>query len=219
MMTKNPLALGAGVVFMLFGAGLASFFGYYLFAEARIFKSSAILTDATIVEKEKKEITQMMFGDESESAGSPTTGTPKPTTQASSPITTNSTASQGATTSTTTVVLNVKYLLHYAFTPQGATEPVTGTFEGSERQFDVVEENQKLKLWYVAQSPKEQHRLDVPIKFGGSYYGGIGALFGGCLFIGYLGWCFIYPEEDSPSSGIPAAERKKTKRSPKKTKK
>ena len=73
MMTKNPLALAAGVVFMLFGAGLACFFGYHLFVEERIFKASAQQGEATVVQKERKEVTEVVFGDQSGKKGEKST--------------------------------------------------------------------------------------------------------------------------------------------------
>lgn len=197
-MTKNPLALGAGVLLMLFGIALACFFGYQFFLEERMYRNSAASTMGEIVRKEQDERYADAL-DETATATKPSTSAAAPATDSTSP-----------TTTTTSRPYAIIYKLHYAFTPAGATTAVTGEEKVNERLFKRVEEKQQVEVLYKKEAPADDHRVLFPVEFGSSFYAGVSVLLGGCLFIAYLGWCFIFPEDEPASQ--PASERKKSKK-------
>lgn len=207
-MTKNPLALVAGALIMLLGIGMALFFTYHIFIEEHLFKSRAELSKGTIVRKEIEYVRQAVFTDLASTR--PTTGTPAGPAVPALPATT-STSSTAATTPTTAEILQTKYLLHYAFLAAGSTVPVTGVYDATERQYNAMEASQSVDVLYIPGRARDEHRVQVPVEFGSSFWAGISVLLFGCLFVAYLGWCFIFPEEeyDEPVS---AAERKREKR-------
>jgi len=201
-MTKNPLALGAGILLMLLGLGLAGFFSYQFFFEEQVYRSEAASAQGVVVRKEKAETFAEPFGTDS-TAGTKTT-TPAATATAS-------TSSAAATTATTHgPLIDVKYNLHYAFTPAGATAPVTGVYEAPKKLFERINERDEVEVLYKADRPKDDNRPLFPVEFGSSFYAGVSVLLGGCLFIAYLGWCFIFPEDEVVEAS--AAENKKEKR-------
>lgn len=204
-MTKNPLALVAGALIMLLGIGMALFFTYHIFIEEHLFKSRAELSKGTIVRKEIEYVRQAVFT--SLESTKPTTGAPA----VPAVPTTTSTSSTAATTPTTADILQTKYHLHYAFLAAGSTVPVTGVYDATERQYNAMEAAQPVDVLYIPGRAQDEHRVQVPVEFGSSFWAGISVLLFGCLFVAYLGWCFIFPEEeyDEPVS---AAERKREKR-------
>ncbi len=206
-MTKNPLALWAGVAIMLFGITMASYFGYQFFLEEKFYRSAAKSVTGTVMRKEKDEIFADPFEDLSKT---------KPTTETAAVSTavkaTESTTSTEATTTTTKPrdLIKTNYIIHYAFTPVDATAPVTGVYTTTKRLFEAMEKGNEVEVLYVPGKAEEDNRPLFPIKFGGSFYAGISVLFGGCLFIAYLGWCFIFPEDEPHAQS--AAESKRAKR-------
>ena len=202
-MTKNPLALGAGVLLMLLGIGMAAFFGYQFFLEEKHYRSQAKSVMGIVTQKEEEK--RYAEGLASKDATKKTTSA-----AASTAGTTGSAASVPATTHTTEQVIATYLKLHYSFVPAGATEPVTGVYRATKRLFKAMKEKESVEVLYIPGKAKENHRPLFPIKFGSSFYAGVSVLLGGCLFIAYLGWCFIFPEDEPVSSS--AADRKKIKK-------
>ena len=210
-MTKNPLALGAGVLLMLFGICLAAFFGYQFFLEEKHYRSQAKSVMGIVTQKEEEKIYAEGLDSDGSAAGSKkTTGAAAAAAAAAKTATTGSQASAPATTETTERVIMTKLKLHYSFLPAGATDPVTGVYKATERLFKAMKEKESIEVLYMPDKPKEDHRPLFPIKFGSSFYAGVSVLLGGCLFIAYLGWCFIFPEDEPVSSS--SSERKKSKK-------
>ena len=205
-MTKNPLALVGGALIMLVGAGFFLFFAYHLFVEEHVFRRSAHAATATIVQKETELTRADAFADPGaeEPAERDDEATAETTSVDSADVSTDVTGTAGD-------IIRTRYLLHYSFRPEGASEPVTGVYEATERQYGVVEERSEIELLYTPDAPHDNHRLMVPIEFGGSFWAGVSVLLLGCLFIAYLGWCFIFPEEEYEEVQS-AAERKREKR-------
>ena len=209
-MTKNPLALGAGVLIMLFGISFGCFFGYQFFIEEKVYRSNAKSVMGQLVEKEK----DVRYSEALASKKEEQVKEEPPSEEKTSP----STESSAETTKTTEEAVATFYKLHYSFKPMGKTKAVTGVFESSERLFNSMKEGDSVEILYIPGKAEEDHRALFPIKFGKSFYAGVSVLLGGCLFIAYLGWCFIFPEDEPiiPS----ASENKKAKRekAPKKNK-
>jgi len=200
IITKNPLALAGGAAIMLFGIALGIFFGYNIFFEQKVYRSNNKAIMGEVIRKEKQEI----FADalSTKPIKKPETkdeGLNKTTDTASTENgdNTTSTKSTAKTTETTYVdpPVRINYKLHYAFTPAGATTPVTSVLKTTERLFNAMKEKDKVEILYNKEKPKEDHRPLFPYKFGQSFYLGVAALLGGAFFITYLGWCFIFPEE------------------------
>ena len=194
---------------MLFGIAMAAFFGYQFFLEERHYRASAKSVMGVVTRKHEEKI----YADGLDSSGkSATTTAAKGAVDKTAKTTTAdaSTASTAATTKTTDRVVMTKYHLHYSFMPAGATKPVTGVYKATERLFKAMKEKESVEILYVPGKAKDDHRALFPIKFGSSFYAGVSVLLGGCLFIAYLGWCFIFPEDEPVSPS--ASDRKKSKK-------
>ncbi len=195
-MTKNPLALVGGIIIMLFGISLGIFFGYNFFFEEKMYRKANKSVMGILVRKEKQEIYPDALStkdEEKQKAAAATQNTTR--TQNTTKAPTKSTTETAQTTAPEMKPL-IKYNLHYAFTPAKATTPVTAVLnDTTERLFNAMTVNDKIEILYNEKNPKEDHRALFPYDFGRSFYLGVGALLGGALFITYLGWCFIFPED------------------------
>jgi hypothetical protein len=220
-MTKNPLALVGGVLTMIFGLSLALFLGYNVFLEEKMYRRNNESVMGIIIEKEEQKIyneplsagsTKATTDTEKTDGTKPVADGTKPVADGTKPVADgtkpvadgtkpigNKVKKSAENTKTTTPPMEeptIRYNLHYSFTPAGATQPVTSVLTNTtKRLFGVIKENDKVEVLYMKDSPLENHRALFPYEFGQSFYLGIGALFGGALFITYLGWCFIFPED------------------------
>ncbi len=83
--------------------------------------------------------------------------------------------------------------LYYSFTPTGATTAVSSKQMVPRAVYEKLLSTDSVKVYYLPRDPSV-HKLDLPVDYT-NFWLMAAALIGLGLFIAFLGYTFIFPEE------------------------